>query len=68
MRARCTAYALASAIGAAIRPSFPREVAEAALAHIVGDQAEQAYRRGDAIQKRRALMTEWAAFCAGAKK
>ena len=45
--------------------SFPREVAEAALAHVVGDQAEQAYRRGTAIEKRRELMAAWAAFCAG---
>ncbi len=38
---------------------FAREVAEAALAHVVGDKAEQAYRRGDALDKRRALMTAW---------
>jgi integrase len=38
---------------------FAREVAEAALAHVVGDKAEQAYRRGDALVKRRALMTAW---------
>ena len=43
---------------------FPREVAEAALAHIVGDQAERAYRRGDALAKRRALMSSWGNFCA----
>ena len=42
---------------------FPREVAEAALAHVVGDAAEQAYRRGDALEKRRRLMAEWATFC-----
>lgn len=42
---------------------FPREVAEAALAHVVGDSAEQAYRRGDALEKRRALMDGWANFC-----
>ena len=36
--------------------NFPREIAEAALAHVVGDAAEQAYRRGDALEKRRALM------------
>jgi integrase len=42
---------------------FPREVAEAALAHVVGDAAEQAYRRGDALEKRRALMEAWANFC-----
>lgn len=43
--------------------NFPREVAEAALAHVIGDKAEQAYRRGDALEKRRALMEAWAAWC-----
>ena len=47
------------------RTSFPREVAEAALAHVVGDATERAYRRGDALEKRRALMDAWAAFQAG---
>ena len=42
--------------------SFPREVAEAALAHSVGDAVELAYRRGDALEKRRALMEAWATF------
>ena len=42
---------------------FPRELAEHALAHVMGDKAEQAYRRGDALEKRRALMTAWAAYC-----
>jgi len=42
---------------------FPREIAEAALAHTIGDKAEQAYRRGDALEKRRALMEAWAGFC-----
>ncbi|MGQ0445953.1 MAG: tyrosine-type recombinase/integrase [Beijerinckiaceae bacterium] len=42
---------------------FPREVAEAALSHVVGDKAEQAYRRGDALEKRRALMDAWGEFC-----
>ena len=46
------------------RTAFPREVAEAALAHTVGDKAEQAYRRSDALEKRRKLMDAWAAFCA----
>ncbi len=45
--------------------AFPREVAEAALAHIVGDKAERAYRRGDALEKRRKLMEEWQKFCEG---
>jgi integrase len=43
--------------------SFPREIAEAALAHVIGDKAEQAYRRGDALEKRRALMAAWASHC-----
>ena len=42
---------------------FAREVAEAALAHVIGDKAEQAYRRSDALEKRRALMEAWAVCC-----
>jgi integrase len=45
--------------------SFPREIAEAALAHKVGDSVEAAYRRSTAIEKRRQLMEAWAGFCAG---
>ncbi len=44
---------------------FPRELAEAALAHAIGDQTEAAYRRGDALEKRRELMAAWARHCAG---
>jgi integrase len=43
--------------------AFPREVAEAALGHIVGDEVERAYRRGDALEKRRKLMEMWSAYC-----
>jgi integrase len=43
--------------------TFPREIAEAALAHISGDATERAYRRGDALEKRRALMEAWANYC-----
>ncbi len=43
--------------------SFPREIAEAALAHVSGDATERAYRRGDALEKRRALMAAWANHC-----
>jgi integrase len=43
--------------------AFSREIAEAALAHLVGDAVERAYRRGDALEKRRALMDAWALFC-----
>jgi integrase len=42
-----------------------RDIVEAALAHVLGDKVEAAYRRGDAIAKRRALMTDWAAYCEG---
>ena len=42
--------------------TFPREVAEAALAHNVGDATERAYRRGDALEKRRKLMDAWSAY------
>ena len=44
--------------------TFPREVAEAALAHVVGDATERAYRRGDALEKRRKLMDAWAGYVA----
>ena len=43
--------------------SFPREVVERALAHVIGDKAEQAYRRSDALEKRRKLMDAWASYC-----
>lgn len=39
-----------------------REVAEAALAHQVGNEVERSYRRGDALAKRRRLMEEWAEY------
>jgi integrase len=48
---------------AAERTNFPREVTEAALAHIAGDETERAYRRGDLLKKRRRLMAEWTVFC-----
>ena len=48
---------------AAERTNFQREVIEAALAHIVGDETERAYQRGDALDKRRRLMAAWAEFC-----
>ena len=39
---------------------FPREIAEAALAHTVGSEVERAYRRGDSLDKRRQMMADWA--------
>ena len=42
---------------------FPREVIEAALAHTVGSDTERAYRRGDALDRRRELLEAWASYC-----
>jgi integrase len=49
---------------AAEQTNFAREVAEMALAHAIGDKVEAAYRRGDLLEKRRALMESWASFAA----
>jgi integrase len=43
------------------------EVAEMALAHAVGDKVEAAYRRGDLLDKRSALMPDWSVFLAASK-
>jgi integrase len=45
---------------------FPRELAEAALAHVFKDDTEAAYRRSTALEKRRVLMSAWADYCASA--
>lgn len=42
---------------------YPNEVCEMALAHVVSDKVEAAYRRGDLFEKRRELADAWAAFC-----
>jgi len=46
------------------RTNYPRDVAEMALAHSIGSKVGAACRRGDLFEKRRAMMTEWAAFIA----
>lgn len=46
------------------RTNFPREVAEAALAHLSGDAVERAYARSDVFEKRRKMMEAWAAYLA----
>lgn len=48
---------------AAETTSYPREVAEHALAHQLPDAVERAYQRGSQFAKRAALMAEWAAYC-----
>jgi integrase len=45
--------------------SYPNEVAEMALAHTVSSATEAAYRRGDLLEKRRPMMTDWAEFLKG---
>jgi integrase len=43
--------------------NFTNEVCEAALAHVINNKAEAAYRRGDLFDKRRKLMDAWAVYC-----
>jgi integrase len=45
------------------RTNYPREAAEMALAHTIGDKVEAAYRRGELFDKRKRMMADWAAFC-----
>ncbi|OWJ74620.1 tyrosine-type recombinase/integrase [Haematobacter genomosp. 1] len=47
---------------AAERTEYPRDMAEIALAHAVGSEVERAYRRGDMLERRRAMMRDWALF------
>ena len=47
--------------------NFTNEVCEAALAHVIENKAEAAYRRGDLFDKRRKLMEAWAVYCAAPK-
>ena len=48
------------------RTSFPRDIVELSLAHAIRDKTEAAYRRGDALEKRRKLMEAWAQYCSAA--
>ena len=50
---------------AAERTNFPRAVCEAALAHALKNKTEAAYHRTDLFERRRELMTAWAAFATG---
>ena len=42
--------------------SYDAETREFSLAHVVGNKAEAAYRRGDSLDKRRALLADWTAY------
>jgi integrase len=48
---------------AAEKTNFPNHVVEMALAHAIEDKSEEAYRRGDLLAKRKALMQAWAQYC-----
>jgi len=48
---------------AAERTNYPNHIVEMALAHVVGNKIEAAYRRGDLFDKRRKLMEAWEKFC-----
>ena len=51
---------------AAERTDHPREVIEAALAHVVPNKVEAAYARSDLFDRRRHLMDDWTAYLEGA--
>lgn len=44
---------------------FSRDMAEIALAHVVGSEVERAYQRSDMLERRRDMMTAWASFLRG---
>jgi integrase len=70
MKLDVTAHGFRSAFRdwAAERTSFPNEVAEMALAHTIRNKAEAAYRRGDLLEKRRALMDTWCDYAASDRR
>lgn len=66
MKLDCTVHGFRSGFRdwAAECTGYAHEVCEMALAHVIGNKAEAAYRRGDLFDKRRRLMADWAAYCA----
>jgi integrase len=48
------------------RTAFPPDLAEAALAHVIGSKTERSYNRGTLFEKRRKLMEAWASYCSKA--
>jgi len=66
LKGKITAHGFRSAFRdwAAEQTNFPREIAEASLAHTIGDATERAYQRSDFIAKRRQIMDAWARYCA----
>ena len=66
MKQDCTVHGFRSGFRdwAAECTGYAHEVCEMALAHVIGNKAEAAYRRGDLFDKRRRLMADWATYCA----
>jgi integrase len=65
MRSGLTVHGFRSAFSdwARERTAYPRDVIEMCLAHTIKDKSEAAYRRGDALEKRRRLMESWSQYC-----
>jgi integrase len=65
MKQDCTVHGFRSGFRdwAAECTGYAHEVCEMALAHVIGNKSEAAYRRGDLFDKRRRLMSDWAAYC-----
>lgn len=66
MKQDCTVHGFRSGFRdwAAECTGYAHEICEMALAHVIGNKAEAAYRRGDLFEKRKRLMADWAAYCA----
>ena len=47
---------------------YPKEVAEMVLAHVISDEVEAAYRRGEMLRKRRKIMAGWGHYCEGTRR
>jgi hypothetical protein len=62
---RAASECLRCAIPAVLAEASPRssELRETALAHTIGNKAEAVFRRGDALEKSRAMMEAWAQRC-----
>ena len=63
----CTPHGMRSAFRdwAGDETDYAHEVIEACLAHVVGDDTERAYRRSDALRKRRDVLDAWSSYCLG---
>jgi integrase len=64
MKVDATAHGFRSTFAdwAAEQTSYPIELREMALAHTLGDKTREAYQRGDMMERRRAMMGDWATY------